>query len=51
MRLRAAGGAAEFCRCDVSDWDSVRDMVDKTADAFGGLMFCAPMPAHFHKPK
>lgn len=40
--LRAAGGAAEFCQCDVSDWDSVRDMVDKTADAFGGLdVLCA----------
>ena len=40
--LRAAGGIAEFCQCDVSDWDSVRNMVDKTADAFGGLdILCA----------
>jgi 3-oxoacyl-[acyl-carrier protein] reductase len=40
--LREAGGAAEFCQCDVSDWGSVRDMVDKTADDFGGLdILCA----------
>jgi len=40
--LRAAGGTAEFCQCDVSDWDSVRGLVDKTADVFGGLnIMCA----------
>ncbi|MGI9292513.1 MAG: 3-oxoacyl-ACP reductase FabG [Pseudomonadales bacterium] len=40
--LRAAGGTAEFCQCDVSNWDSVRDMVDKTAETFGGLnVMCA----------
>jgi len=40
--LRAAGGTAEFCQCDVSNWDSVRGMVDHTADAFGGLdILCA----------
>lgn len=40
--LRAAGGTAEFCQCDVSNWDSVRDMVDKTVETFGGLnVMCA----------
>ncbi len=40
--LRAAGGNAEFCQCDVSDWESVRNMVDKTAATFGGLnILCA----------
>lgn len=40
--LRAAGGTAEFCQCDVSDWDSVRNMVDRTAAVFGGLdVLCA----------
>ncbi len=40
--LRAAGGTADFCRCDVSDWDSVQHLVDRTVDAFGGLnVMCA----------
>lgn len=40
--LRAAGGSAEFCQCDVSDWDSVQSMVGKTVDTFGGLnIMCA----------
>lgn len=40
--LRAAGGTAEFCKCDVSDWSSVQNMVAGTVDAFGGLdMLCA----------
>jgi 3-oxoacyl-[acyl-carrier protein] reductase len=40
--LRAAGGTADFCLCDVSDWDSVQHLVDRTVDAFGGLnVMCA----------
>lgn len=40
--LREAGGTAEFCQCDVSDWDSVQNMVKYTAEAFGGVdMLCA----------
>ncbi len=40
--LRAVGGTADFCRCDVSDWDSVQHLVDRTVDAFGGLnVMCA----------
>ncbi len=40
--LQAAGGTADFCRCDVSDWDSVQHLVDRTVDAFGGLdVMCA----------
>ncbi len=37
-----AGGTAEYCQCDVSDWGSVQSMVNKTADTFGGLdILCA----------
>ena len=40
--LRAKGGSAEFASCDVSDWDSVRAMVEKTAATFGGVdILCA----------
>ncbi len=40
--LRAAGGQVEFCQCDVSDWESVQNMVSQTVDAFGGLsVMCA----------
>lgn len=40
--LRSAGGTAEFCQCDVSDWDSVQQMVATTADAFAGVnVVCA----------
>jgi 3-oxoacyl-[acyl-carrier protein] reductase len=41
-KLRAAGGTAEFCQCDVSDWDSVQNMVNTTVNSFGGLdVMCA----------
>ena len=41
-KLRAAGGTAEFCQCDVSDWDSVQNMVNTTVSRFGGLdVMCA----------
>jgi 3-oxoacyl-[acyl-carrier protein] reductase len=41
-KLRAAGGTAEFCQCDVSDWDSVQNMVNTTVSSFGGLdVMCA----------
>jgi len=37
-----AGGTAEFCQCDVSDWDSVQNMIKTTVDRFGGLdVLCA----------
>jgi len=37
-----AGGTAEFCHCDVSDWDSVQNMIQTTVDRFGGLdVLCA----------
>lgn len=40
--LRAKGGTAEFTSCDVSDWDSVRAMVERTAASFGGVdILCA----------
>ena len=41
-KLRAAGGIAEYCQCDVSDWDSVQNMVNTTVSSFGGLdVMCA----------
>ncbi len=41
-KLRAAGGTAEFCQCDVADWDSVQNMVNTTVSRFGGLdVMCA----------
>ena len=41
-KLRAAGGTAEFCQCDVADWDSVQNMVNTTVNSFGGLdVMCA----------
>lgn len=41
-KLRAAGGTAEFCQCDVADWDSVQNMVNTTVSSFGGLdIMCA----------
>ena len=41
-KLRAAGGTAEYCQCDVSDWDSVQNMVNTTVSRFGGLdVMCA----------
>ena len=41
-KLRAAGGTAEYCQCDVSDWDSVQNMVNTTVNSFGGLdVMCA----------
>jgi 3-oxoacyl-[acyl-carrier protein] reductase len=40
--LNAAGGDVRLELCDVSDWDSVRAMVDSTAEAQGGLdIMCA----------
>lgn len=37
-----AGGNAEFCQCDVSDWDSVQNMIKTTVDRFGSLdVLCA----------
>ena len=40
--LRAAGGTAEHCLCDVSDWASVQAMAAATAAAFGGIdILCA----------
>lgn len=40
--LKAAGGTAEFCKCDVSDWDSVQSMMNTTVERFGGLnILCA----------
>lgn len=40
--LGSSGGNVEFCKCDVSDWDSVQNMVARTVDSFGGLdVMCA----------
>jgi NAD(P)-dependent dehydrogenase (short-subunit alcohol dehydrogenase family) len=35
--VRAAGGEAESCHCDMTDGDDVRAMVDATVERFGGL--------------
>lgn len=41
-QMSDAGGTAEFCQCDVSDWDSVQNMIKTTVDRFGGLdVLCA----------
>jgi 3-oxoacyl-[acyl-carrier protein] reductase len=40
--LNAAGGRVRWATCDVSDWESVRSMVDEAAAAQGGLdVMCA----------
>jgi 3-oxoacyl-[acyl-carrier protein] reductase len=40
--IRSAGGTAEHCLCDVSDWDSVQSMVRTTVETFGGVdILCA----------
>ncbi len=40
--LRGAGATAEAVACDVSDWDSVQEMVKATEAAFGGVdILCA----------
>jgi 3-oxoacyl-[acyl-carrier protein] reductase len=40
--LRAEGLTADWVQCDVSDWDSVQNMVAKTVETFGGLdIMCA----------
>ncbi len=40
--LRASGGTAEFFQCDVSEWDSVKNLINHTVEAFGGLhVVCA----------
>lgn len=36
-RIRAAGGAAQFVRTDVSEEEAVRALVDRATDAFGQL--------------
>lgn len=40
--IRAEGGIAEFCPCDVADWDSVQNLMKTTAEIFGGIdVLCA----------
>ena len=40
--IRSADGIAEYCLCDVSDWDSVQSMVRTTVETFGGIdILCA----------
>lgn len=40
--IRAAGGTAEACAADVSDWDQVQAMVATATDLYGGLdILCA----------
>lgn len=40
--INAAGGSASFQACDVSDWDSMRRMVDAVASANGAVdIMCA----------
>ena len=40
--LKASGADADFCQCDVSDWESVQNMVAITTEKFGGLnVMCA----------
>ncbi len=35
--IRQAGGDAQFCPCDVTDEDQVRALMERTAEAFGGI--------------
>jgi len=36
------GGIADYCLCDVSDWDSVQALVNKTIEKFGSVdILCA----------
>ena len=35
--IQVAGGTAEICLCDVTNWKAVQSMVAVTAKAFGGL--------------
>jgi len=40
--MSGSGGRVEFCKCDVSDWGSVQNMIQTTVDRFGGLdILCA----------
>lgn len=40
--IRANGGTAEYCLCDVSDFQHVSAMIAKTAEIFGGIdILCA----------
>ena len=40
--ITAAGGTADFCCCDMSDWDQVSAMFAKTAERFGSVdIVCA----------
>lgn len=41
-KLNAEGGKVRWAQCDVSDWASVKSMVDETAEVQGGLdIMCA----------
>lgn len=41
-QINDEGGTAQYTLCDVTDWQSVQDMVKSTADAFGGVdVLCA----------
>ena len=35
--IRAAGGTAEYCLTDVTDWDAVSQMVETAKEKFGGV--------------
>jgi len=40
--IRSAGGTAEMCLTDVTDWDQVQALVARTAESFGGVdILCA----------
>jgi len=40
--MSSGGATVEFCKCDVSDWDSVQNMISTTVERFGGLdVLCA----------
>lgn len=42
LELSNGKGNVRFTQCDVSDWTSVQELVNTTADAFGGLnIMCA----------
>lgn len=40
--MSTSGNTVEFCQCDVSEWDSVQNMINTTVERFGGLdILCA----------
>lgn len=40
--ITQAGGIADYCLCDVADWDSVQGLVAKTLETFGSVdILCA----------